>query len=100
MAQLFNSRSVWREPVREAAEDAIKQADLIDEARRRSLVPEAEPYATCYDVIVRGSVGEIASLAKWAQERDIEINEIAIGYDEDLELAQRELGNSVGIADL
>ena len=100
MAQLFNSRNVWQGPVREAAEDARKQADLVDEARRLGLTPEAEPYDSCFDVIVRGRVEEIVALAKWAKEREVEINEITVTYEEDLELAQRELGNTVGVADL
>lgn len=100
MAQLLVSRYVWQEPVREAAQDARKQADFVDEARQRGLTREAEPYGSCYDVIVRGSVQEIVSLAKWARHRKMEINEVAVGYDEDWELAQLELGDSVGVADL
>ena len=100
MAQLFNSRHVWQEPVREAADEAGKQAALVDEARSRGLSPEAEPYGSCYDVVVRGSVEQIVALAKWARQRRIELNGITVGYDEDFETAQRELGNVVDVADL
>lgn len=100
VAQLMCSRNVWEEPVGQAAEDARKQADLVHEAGRRGLPTEGEPYGACYDVTVRGSVQKIVALAKWARKRGVEINEVAVGYDEDLEFAQKELGNTVGVARL
>ena len=92
MAQLLSSRMVWQEPVTRAAEDATKQADLVDEAKARGLEVEGEPYDACYDVTVRGGLARVVALAKWALGRGVEVNAVNVGHDEDLELAQRELG--------
>ena len=110
MAQLLNSRSLTERP-RDAAETAAGQADLVDEARRLGLEVDEEIVAGpdflaygvpagSYDVVVEGGVEGIVGLAKWARGRGVELAQVLGDYDEDLELAQRELGYDVGVARL
>lgn len=93
----MNSRPLT-ERLRDAAEAAAGQADLIDEARRLGLevdeeiVAEADALAYgvpagSYDVVVVGEVEGIVGLGKWARAWGVE-------------LAQRELGYAVGVARL